>query len=148
MPDDKIRVSARISRELYDVCLQRYDNIKNAINAGLELLRNKDEDKSEDIHQQSEDGNEQSDIPELEAWVDKKAARIRELQEYQQNRIEDLKDHIYLLDNQLRTKDDQIEKLNENMNKQAFHIQSLIEENSRLNVKLLPENTEKKNPFW
>jgi hypothetical protein len=37
----------------------------------------------------------------------------------------------------------QIEKLDENMHKQVVHIQSLILENSRLNIKLLPENTEK-----
>jgi hypothetical protein len=37
---------------------------------------------------------------------------------------------------------------NENMYKQAIHIQSLIQENSRLNIKLLPENTEKSKPWW
>jgi hypothetical protein len=45
-------------------------------------------------------------------------------------------------------KDEQIEKLNENMYKQAVHIQSLIQENSRLNIKLLPENAEKSKPWW
>ncbi len=33
------------------------------------------------------------------------------------------------------------------MNKQAVHIQTLIRENSRLNLALLPENTESK-PWW
>jgi uncharacterized protein involved in exopolysaccharide biosynthesis len=147
MPEDKIRVSARISKELYDICLQRYDNITNAINAGLELLRAHSEDEmktnederqtDEDIRRQNEDSNSRGDIQELRARLEEKDTRI-----------EDLKNHIYLLDNQLRTKDDQIEKLNENMHKTAVHIQSLIQENSRLNTKLLPEKVEKKKPFW
>lgn len=55
---------------------------------------------------------------------------------------------IDLLVEQLHKKDDQIKDQNENMHKQAVHIQSLIQENSRLNIKLLPENTEKKKPWW
>jgi chromosome segregation ATPase len=54
---------------------------------------------------------------------------IKELkmnEEHQKKRIEDLKSHIYSLDNQMRTKDDQIEKLNENMHKQAVHLQTLL----------------------
>ena len=35
------------------------------------------------------------------------------------------------------------------MHKQAVHIQILIQEqNSRLNIKLLPENTDSKKPWW
>jgi hypothetical protein len=45
-------------------------------------------------------------------------------------------------------KDDQIEKLSENMHKQAVYIQSLIQENSRSKIKLLPENMESKKPWW
>jgi chromosome segregation ATPase len=64
MPEDKIRVSARIPKELYDICLQRYDNITNAINAGLELLRAQCEDKTktnEDTRQQNKDTNGQNE---------------------------------------------------------------------------------------
>lgn len=43
----------------------------------------------------------------------------------------------------LHKKNKQIKKLNENIHKQAVYIQSLIKENSRLNIKLLPKNTEK-----
>jgi hypothetical protein len=63
-------------------------------------------------------------------------------------RIEDLKAQVDLLAQQLHIKDDQIEKLNEGMHKQAVHIQTLLQENSRLNIKLLPENTEKSKPWW
>lgn len=34
------------------------------------------------------------------------------------------------------------------LDKQAFSLQSVIQENSRLNVKLLPEKKEAKKPFW
>ena len=47
------------------------------------------------------------------------------------------------LQKQVSVKDEQIEKLNEAIEKQAVHIQSLIQETSRLNIKLLPENTKK-----
>ena len=41
------------------------------------------------------------------------------------------------------TKNKQIGQLNEVTQKQAVHIQSLIQENSKLNMKLFPEITEK-----
>ena len=45
------------------------------------------------------------------------------------------------LKGQIVIKDQQIDK-------QAFSLQSVIQENSRLNVKLLPETTEIKKPWW
>lgn len=62
-------------------------------------------------------------------------------------RIEDLRKQIDLMSDQLGKKDDQISQLNEATQKQAVHIQSLIQENSKLNTKYLPEVTEKK-PWW
>jgi regulator of replication initiation timing len=59
-------------------------------------------------------------------------------------KIEDLKTQIDLISDQLSRKDEQITQLNEVTQKQAVHIQSLIQENSKLNMKLLPEITEKK----
>jgi hypothetical protein len=98
---------------------------------------------------QANDANRQENvIIELQEQIKAKDDLIKVNEAHHLNRIEDLKNNIYLLDNQLRTKDDQIEKLNENMHKQAVHIQSLIQENSRLNAKLLPENVEKKKQFW
>jgi chromosome segregation ATPase len=104
MPEDKIRVSARIPKELYDVCLQRYDNITSAINAGLELLSSQGEDKtktnednlktSEDIGRQNEDerqtsedsssrnnedSNRKGDIQELKARLEEKDRHIESL---------------------------------------------------------------------
>jgi regulator of replication initiation timing len=43
------------------------------------------------------------------------------------------------MSDQLGKKDEQISQLNEATQKQAVHIQSLIQENSKLNMELLPE---------
>jgi hypothetical protein len=51
------------------------------------------------------------------------------------------------MSDQLSRKDEQISQLNEVTQKQAVHIQSLIQENSKLNTKLLPEVSESK-PWW
>jgi len=129
------QVSARISQELYNKCIQNYGNITIAINTGLDELFKQSENKmnsSENRMNSNENGNGG-----LKAIIEEKDARI-----------EDFKKQTYSLDNQLRTKDDQIEKLNENMHKQAVHIQTLIQEISQLNVKLIPENTENKKPWW
>ena len=107
MPEDKIRVSARIPKELYDSCLQRYDNITNAINAGLELLRAQCEDTcqtNEDKRQQSEDGrrqdederqtsedsNRQPEVQELKARLEDKDRVIKTLEE----RLSKAPDHV------------------------------------------------------
>ena len=66
----------------------------------------------------------------------------------EQVRIENLKKQIDLMSDQLSRKDDQIRQLNEITQKQAVHIPSLIQENSKLNLKLLPETTENNKPWW
>jgi hypothetical protein len=55
--------------------------------------------------------------------------------------VEFLKGQIAMKDNQIAIKDQQIDM-------QAFSLQSVIQENSRLNIKLLPENAEKSKPWW
>jgi hypothetical protein len=98
-PEDstKIRVSARIPKNLYDTCLQRYDNITNAINTGLELLCLQDEDKTktnedrrrqnedmrrqnEDTCQTDEDDISKGDIKELKARLEEKDKQIKDLE--------------------------------------------------------------------
>jgi len=59
-----------------------------------------------------------------------------------------LRKQIDLMSDQLTRKDDQISQLNEVTQKQAVHIQSLIQKNSKLNMKLLPEVTENNKPGW
>ena len=55
--------------------------------------------------------------------------------------------HIDLMSDQLGKKDEQISQPNEVTQKQAVHIQSLIQENSKLNMKLLPEKSENKKTW-
>lgn len=147
-----------------------YSSPTNAVITALQLLTTNSHNTPED----SQDPPMSTELDELKIRLEEKDARIgdiklqvellteqlrkqnasdelkiTELKENYQNRMEDFKTQMYSLDNQLRTKDDQIEKLNENMHKQAVHIQTLIQEIGQLNVKLLPENTKKPwYKFW
>jgi hypothetical protein len=69
--------------------------------------------------------------------------KSEELEKYNQALKGEMEKQLEFLKGQIVIKDQQIEK-------QAFSLQSVIQENSRLNVKLLPENTEKKKwwMFW
>lgn len=75
-------------------------------------------------------------------WLQEHTSPDQEVSQEQKARIKDLKTQIQALYEQLYTKDEQINQLNEVIQKQAVHIQSLIQENSKLNTKLLPEITE------
>jgi hypothetical protein len=143
LKEDRIRVNARIPKSLYDWVCSVYDNLSQAVNEGLETLK---ESKAADCHTESHktQQNDIQDQNDIHAHTTISADVIPE----QKARIEDMKSQVQELYEQLHTKDEQIEKLNENMHKQAVHIQSLIQENSRLNTKLLPEETGKKNPWW
>lgn len=112
-PDgDKIRVTARISKELDTKVHRYYTNLAPAIIEGLELLVSMREDKlSPDWHQPAIGGT-----GDLLALVGDKDKQIEFLKE------------------QLAIKDSQLEK-------QAYSLQSLIQVNSALNMKLLPEKT-------
>jgi len=139
--EEKVRVNARIPHSLYDWICSEYDNTSQAINEGLEILR---ESKAEECHTK----DIQDNAPEPQSVIHEHTDLGNEVNQELKSRIEDLKDQIETLCNQLNTKDGQIEKLNENMHKQAVHIQTLIQENSRLNIKLLPESLEYKKPWW
>jgi len=147
-----------------------YSSPTNAVITALQLLTTKSQDTPVD----SQDNPMSTELGELKIRLEEKDARIgdiklqvellteqlrkqnpideiriNELKENYHNRMEDFKKQIYSLDNQLRTKDDQIEKSNENAHKQAVHIQTLIQEISQLNVKLLPESAKKPwYRFW
>ena len=54
--------------------------------------------------------------------------------------VSDKEREIEFLKGQITIKDQQLDK-------QAFSLQSVIQENSRLNIKLLPENTEIKKKW-
>ena len=92
MPPEKIQVSARISKELHDKCIQLFDNMTNAITTGLEMTCNANENNcktsenkcntNENTCKTDENNsktNENSNN-ELKALLQEKDERIRELQ--------------------------------------------------------------------
>lgn len=95
------------------------------------------------IDKSQDNPNSSQDIPKLAAQVEGLQLLLQEKDE----RIQGLSKQVDSMNTQLETKDEQITSLNEVTQKQAVHIQSLINENSKLNTKLLPEVTEKK-PWW
>jgi peptidoglycan hydrolase CwlO-like protein len=141
MVDDKIKVCARVPSNIYDICLQRYDNITNAINACLELLCRQEcptsgwiknnETLKKELENKEPDNKE---ILQLQF-------RIQDLQENQQARIADLKEQIQALNEQINKKDNQIEELNQTLMAQASNIYNLTQ-----NTKLLP--AEKSKKWW
>jgi exosome complex RNA-binding protein Rrp42 (RNase PH superfamily) len=121
--DDKIRVSARISKDLYDSVLKIDDNFTRALVAALTtFVEPKEKDRQTDYdNNKTNDDKVQFDI--IKAQLDIMTAQV----EY-------LKGQIVVKDQQL--------------DKQAFSLQSVIQENSRLNIKLLPESQEAKKTWW
>src|SRR5659263_108049 len=121
--DDKIRVSARISKGLYDSVLKIDDNFTRAlINAMTAFVEPKGNDCQTDYDKGKTDYDKaQYDI-------------IKGQLDIMTTQVEYLKGQIVIKDQQL--------------DKQAFSLQSVIQENSRLNIKLLPENKEAKKPWW
>lgn len=134
--EDRIRVSARITTELDARIRQHYTSAAQAINEALELLV---ETKEGTVApggtlgtNNDADGNyrDPNGTNELKSRLTDAMAQV-----------EFLKGQIAMKDNQIAIKDQQIDK-------QAFSLQSVIQENSRLNIKLLPENAEKSKPWW
>jgi hypothetical protein len=124
--EDKIRVNGRVPKELYADISTYYANITTAINDALELLR---QEKSGQLHKDC-GKNMQNNASNIQAQLE----TFRMQLDAANTQIEFLKE-------QIGVKDSLIEK-------QTFNIQSLIQENSRLNIKLLPESTEHKKPWY
>lgn len=152
--EDKVKINARIPKSLYDWIGSEYGNVSQAVNNGLELLKESKADDCDTIVHNSSQNDPQEPTHQKEELSQQLKAALDTLSAAEKNyenqhaRIEDLKTQIQALYDQLHTKDEQIEKLNENMHKQAVHIQTLIQENSRLNIKLLPEATGRKKSWW
>jgi len=136
MLPERIHVGARITKELYNKCVQDYGNITDAINAGLESLFKQSENKTENGCKTTENSNEQ--------WIRELRKQIRIKDESHMEITSNLKEQVNLLVDQMRIKDSQIEKLNDTLQNQVLNIHSLVQENT----KLLPENTGTKKPWW
>jgi predicted RNase H-like nuclease (RuvC/YqgF family) len=138
MQQDKISVGARISRELYNKCLQDYGSMTNAINAGLELLYSKDvnnckQDVNGFINSVNTNVNDVNDI------------KLINEKDY---RISDLNKRIAFLEEQLQTKDKHIERLNiqnenltESLKTQTINIHGLL-------TQKVIEAPGAKKPWW
>jgi Arc/MetJ-type ribon-helix-helix transcriptional regulator len=128
--EDKIHINVRIPQSMADWINSMYSTVSQAVNESLELLKeSKSEERSTNEYTVLHDIVQENISPDIN------------IVQEQQKRIEDLKAHIQDLNAQLAIKDAQIDK-------HSFHIQSLIQENSRLNLKLLPENTVKRKLWW
>lgn len=122
IPDDRIRVASRISKDLDVRLRQFYATSSSAIPEALDLLESTKE--GQDVN--NDDINETCDDRQTSAKVTA-----------MQGRIDDLLASVEFLRQDSTAKNTQIEK-------QAYHIQSLIQEN----IKLLPENTEVKKKWY
>jgi len=139
--EDKIRVTARISKELDTRIHHYYTNMAPAIIEGLELLAATKEGKQSP---NGTDKNANDTKEELEARLGDKDKVIGDLERQLGDKVKiigDKEKEIEFLRGQISIKDQQIDK-------QAFSLQSVIQENSRLNLKLLPESTEPKKKKW
>jgi len=94
MPEEKIRVNARIPKSLYDFVCSKYDNISQAINIGLENLK---KSKTEDCHTPA-DSSTQDDINPV---VHTDIQALTERTEEQKARIEEYKAHVQTLNTEI-----------------------------------------------
>jgi len=121
--DDKIRVSARISKDLYDSVLKIDDNFTRAlVNAMTAFVELKGNDCQTDY-----DSNKTN---------------------YDKTQYDIIKGQLDIMTAQVEYLKGQITVKDQQLDKQAFSLQSVIQENSRLNVKLLPEAQEAKKRPW
>ena len=146
--DDKVRVTARISKDLDTRIHRFYNNMAPAIIEGLELLATSKEnvlspnDTNKNIEDTDKDTKElETQLSDKEKTIGDNEKTIEDLERKLGDKdtiIGDKEKEIEFLKGQIVIKDQQIEK-------QAFSLQSVIQENSRLNLKLLPEAQETKN---
>jgi hypothetical protein len=111
-----------MDQTLFDWVASNYDNKSQAVVDGLTLLK-----------QENENPKQQSD-ERVEQMRDAMLTDLRVHNDFLQKQVTTLSD-------QLATKDEQIRLLNENMQSQTVNIHGLIQENNKLNQKLLPETT-------
>lgn len=152
--EDRIRVSARITKELDARIRQHYASAAQAINEALELLAEIKEGTvmpvgtngaSSDARHKSADSNNASfGASDYTSGNYNDANGASELK----SRLSDALAQVGFLKGQIAIKDNQIAIKDQQIDKQAFSLQSVIQENSRLNIKLLPENAEKSKPWW
>lgn len=168
MAQEKIHVGARVPKNIVDKCAQKYGNMTNAINASLELLIKQMENETDDKRQQTENTCQQienacqqientcqqtennSELIELKIRMEERDIRLKELYEQiktknslQEARINDLLDQLKVKDQQLEKKDSQIENLTNTMQSQAINIHDMLNQRA-----LEPPAAEKVKPWY
>lgn len=144
--NDIVKIQARVPSYLW-VQLEpfKFKSQNEAVNYAFEkLVKQKDINQSELIINQNEsilNQNEPVMINQIRARLEDKDIQIKEIHSHNEMLIQNMNNQIELLISQLSKKDEQIEK-------QSYHIQTLIQENGKLNIKLLPEKTEYHKPWW
>ena len=137
-----IKIPTSLYNSLVDAVSQgKYPNQTAGIVMALE--RDLDETFAKEISQLKETIQKQVlDIDQKEKTIQILASDLSKAQTTSEGRSDICQEkdmRIVDLQKEIDVKNNQIEK-------QAFHIQGLIQENSRLNIKLLPENNKK--PWW
>ena len=77
-PEEKIRVNARIPKSLYDFVCSKYDNISQAINMGLENLR---ESKADECHTPADSSIHPDIHPDIQVLTARIEEKERQLEE-------------------------------------------------------------------
>jgi flagellar capping protein FliD len=161
--EDKVKINARIPKSLYDWIGAEYGNVSQAVNEGLDLLRESVSGKCDTKPHKSPQNiiQELTNSPQVVSQIDENDIYRSSSQELtnspqvvsqndaqQQARIDDLKSQIQDLKEQLKTKDQQLEKkdnqienLTNTMQSQAINIHDII------NQKAI-EAPGAKKPWW
>jgi hypothetical protein len=144
--DEIVKIQARVPSYLWAQLEPfKFKSQNEAVNYAFEkLVKQKDINQSELIFNQNEsiiNQNEPVMINQIRARLEEKDIQIKEIHSHNEMLIQNMNNQIELLISQLSKKDEQIEK-------QSYHIQTLIQENGKLNIKLLPEKTQYHKPWW
>ena len=146
MPEGKKRSGVKVCGWLSDEVFSRLNELghkspTSIVRRGAELITGQPIGEHGEFVEGTVEGTEENsrepgNIGELRAQVGE-----------QREHLGTCRAQIEFLSQQLLAKDEQISQLNEATQKQAVHIQSLIQENSLLNNRLLPEPKPKKK-WW
>lgn len=150
--DNQKHVNLYLPIDLYNRVVETELPMTTAIISGLEKLLDTQVDTNL-LHEEYKPNSElvtslQARIDTLEEQLKIKDSQINIIDSRMEDRIRSLEEQLRIKDSQLENKDSQLENKDSQLEKQAVHIQSLIQENSKLNTKLLPEVTKVKRPWW
>lgn len=121
MPEEKVRVNAYITTELYAKLTKSGLNKTEAITKGLELVLSQG-DSNKDTLEKSDNGLE----TELRDRIRSLEDQLKVKDNINSERIVDLKDQLKIKDQQLEKKDTQIENLTNTMQSQAINIHEML----------------------